>query len=107
MLDRGNGFKLTLKHLEHARRKLSQGKALGLDLLSDTWLKNRQIFDQMKHQFLEVFQAWYDGKEIPEFIKTGRIFALSKEETEYPRKGKIRTISILPALTKLYELVIL
>jgi hypothetical protein len=61
----------------------------------------------MKDHLLEVFQKWYDGKEIPEYIKVGRIFALSKEESEYPTQGKIRTITILPALTKLYELVVL
>ena len=36
----------------------------------------------------------------------GRIFCLSKQETNYPEFGKIRTITILPVLTKLYELVL-
>ena len=44
---------------------------------------------------------------IPEYIKTGRIFVLSKTDSAYPPVGRIRTITILPALTKLYELVIL
>ena len=50
----------------------------------NNWLKNRS--------------------QIPGYLKTGRVISLSKEDTEYPTRGQIRTICILPSLTKLYEL---
>ena len=40
-------------------------------------------------------------------MRTGNIFCLSKEPTEFPTVGAIRTISVLPAITKMYELLLL
>lgn len=45
--------------------------------------------------------------QVPPYMRTGRIFCLSKEKTEYAKIGNIRTISILPVTTELYELTLL
>ena len=93
--------------LDKARAKLSSGKATGDDGLPDKWIKNAEVYEAVKHKLLAVFEGWYNGAEIPRWVKQGRVCVLSKEETQYPRQGRIRTITILPAITKLYELVVL
>ena len=57
---------------------------------------------------LKAFNKWlYDGT-VPEYINKARIVSLSKTPgTAYPAVGDIRTISILPAITKLLELCLL
>jgi hypothetical protein len=51
---------ISLEMLEIARRKLSNGKAVGIDLLSDTLLKNRVVFDSVKHKLKGIFTGWYN-----------------------------------------------
>ena len=92
--------------LEMARAKLSSGKASGLDLFLDKWLKNQIIWQSHKEKIRSCCEDWLNGKPLPSYLKTGRIFCLSKEDSSYPQFGKIRTITILPVLTKLYELII-
>ena len=80
---------------------------MGNDALPDKFLKNNTVFKAYKEKILQTFNDWYNGTEIPRYLKAGRVFALSKEDTQFPTLGKIRTITILPALTKLYELTML
>jgi len=40
-------------------------------------------------------------------MKVAKIFVLSKDDSPYPKVGDIRTIAILPSITKVYELAIL
>lgn len=94
-------------HLQRALNKLSSGKAIGLDGLADVHIKNPQISESAQEKLISVFNDWYSGTSLPEYCRTGRIFCLSKELTEYPSVGAIRTISILPAVTKLYELMLI
>ena len=44
---------------------------------------------------------------MPEYCKCARIVPLSKEESEFPSVGGIRTINILPGIFKVYEKVVL
>lgn len=97
---------MSQSELELARINLSSGKACGHDKLVDRWLKNDTIWKASKEKIRLLFEGWLNGAEIPPHLKMGRIFCLSKQETNYPEFGKIRTITILPVLTKLYELVL-
>lgn len=54
-----------------------------------------------------IFNVCLTGARVPEYMRTGRIFCLSKEATEYPTVGAIRTIFIAPTITKTYELALL
>lgn len=66
-------------------------------------MTNNDICTKLKYRF----HAWLNGEDIPNYLKIGRIFVLSKEDSQFPQVGNIRTISILRALTKLYELTLL
>ena len=53
------------------------------------------------------FSEWFNERAPELYLKQSRIFCLSKSMgTAYPEHGKIRTISILSIVTKLYELVL-
>jgi hypothetical protein len=95
--------------LEIARRKLSNGKAVGIDLLSDTLLKNRVVFDKIKHKLKRIFTSWYNFGGIPSYVKTGRVFSLSKspKQSPYTPYGKLRSITIMVALMKMFEICVL
>lgn len=92
--------------MDFAQRKLAKGKATGLDQLSDHWLKNSQIWEATKEKIKRIFSGWINGEQLPEYLKRGRVFCLSKEDAQFPKEGKIRTITILSTFFKLYELVV-
>lgn len=90
-----------------ALKKLSQNKASGLDLLPDYFLKDQKVSKSILTKLTLTFNLWLSGTPLPDYLRVGRIFCLSKERTEYPSVGGIRTIAILPTTTKLYELSLL
>ena len=49
---------------------------------------------------------WWNGAPLPKYLKQARIVALSKDGTERPSEGDIRTIAIVPQLTKVYETIV-
>ena len=54
-----------------------------------------------------VFTDWINYGHPPDYTKVSKIFSLSKEDTPFPGVGNIRTISVTPTITKLYEKVLL
>jgi hypothetical protein len=62
-----------------ARKLLSNNKAIGLDLLPDTYFKHQQIWDAAKEKILLWFNRWFQGERIPKYLKQARIMALSKD----------------------------
>ena len=44
---------------------------------------------------------------IPDYFMKGKLILIIKDGTEYPKLDKIRQISILPTITKVFELSIL
>ena len=54
------------------------------------------------------FNEWFRLGKVPGYVKASRIVPLSKESNNpYPELGNVRTISIAPAIGKLFELCIL
>ena len=54
-------------------------------------------------------QNWINGVEnIPDYMTQARTVLLSKDKNSstYPKVGDVRVISILPAVTKLFETII-
>ena len=49
------------------------------------------------------FTEWLRLRTVPAYCKSARIIPLSKEKTEFPAFGNIRTISILPIISKIFE----
>ena len=53
------------------------------------------------------FEKWIEKGQIPQYVKTARVIALSKEDSPYPSYGKVRPIAVTPAITKLLEQIVL
>ena len=53
-----------------------------------------------------MFDRWLDGEQIPSYMKEGRLHILSKDGTNMPPLPEIRSISMLPSITKFYEQVL-
>jgi len=105
----GDKTTIEIEDLEWARDKLSRDKAIGVDQMQDRWITEDIYWNGIKSKLLTTFKQWYHQGSIPQYIKTGRIVPLSKdkENGNYPEEGKVRTITILNAVTKLYELSLL
>jgi hypothetical protein len=105
IIQSGKYIHITLKHLHRAKQKLSFNKAPGTDLMMDSFLKNRKIFDGIKHKLREHFEKWINQGRVPEFMRIGKVFILSKEEnTAHPTKPAIRSIMVQNMITKLFEI---
>ena len=93
--------------LNLASYKLSHNKATGMDGLKDVMIKALVKHQAFKTKLRLQMQNWLNGESVPAYLTTARTIFLSKEDTPYPSEGNVRIIAILPALTKLYELVLL
>ena len=58
-------------------------------------------------QLAQAFTRWLREGRVPIYCKEAKVFALSKTGSEFPPVGDIRTISVLPAVFKVYEKVVL
>jgi hypothetical protein len=102
-----NRLRITEEEMDWAFNTLKSNKAIGVDGLPDFVLKNKERRELLKARLTPVFEEWLNGKPLPAYLKTTRVVTLSKEDGEqYPAHGKIRTIAVAPAITKLYEKVI-
>ena len=56
-----------------------------------------------------VFNYWLNGGNIPKYLYSAKVTALTKDKklSVYPSVGDIRTIAVLPVITKLYETALL
>ena len=76
----GDHVEIKLSHLHNARAKLSRNKAPGTDGMKDAYIKSKKIFQEVKYKYQEHFQAWFDDEELPQAMRIGKIFLLSKDE---------------------------
>ena len=96
----------SIDEVQAAFDRLSRNKATGLDQLSDRLLRQHRV--AIGHKLAHKFTEWASYNWIPDYITNASIFSLSKEEGwGPPQVGKIRTISVTPAIGKLYELALL
>ena len=76
-------------------------------MLTARALKNpsqkKLIVDKLHHSF----NKWLQTESYPSYLNTARVIPLSKEATEFPTLGAIRTIAVLPAVSKVFEKVLL
>ena len=56
---------ITLEQIELSRRKLSRGKARGVDELPDIYFKDTMIWNQIKTKMLRFFNQLYAGEHSP------------------------------------------
>ena len=100
---------ISMEQLERARRKLAKGKAKGLDELQDIYLKSEEIWDKAKDKILIEFNRSLRQGSVPLYFKRSRIIPLSKDKdnSQFPKVGEVRTISVTPCIAKLFELIVL
>ena len=94
--------------MEHARKKLSKGKALGVDYLPDRYFKDPVIWDKIQGRIKDIFNEWSRGSA-PNYLNRSNIIPISKDKDSplFPATGDVRTIAVLPSISKFYELCIL
>jgi hypothetical protein len=93
--------------LESAWKRLSEGKAIGTDGLQDRWFKDKTSWNKCKFKILKNFKAIIASKDVPRYFKRTMVMNLSKENTDTPEVGGVRTIAIASAIAKLFELPVL
>jgi hypothetical protein len=81
-------------------------KACGLDQLKDTLLKRHTDDEKITRKITEEFNTWLRKGRLPAYCTKARMIALSKEDSPFPAYGNIRTLSITPAITKVFEKVV-
>ena len=106
-------FQVSEAEMQTAIKRLSKNKALGLDGLPDNTLHAVAALTEEEDgfaglQFLtsrlnEVFasEVW------PSYLGTAKFVPLSKTDSEFPAPNDVRTIAVLPAISKLLEICIL
>ena len=82
-------------------------KATGVDKLSAGVLKSRNHRSNLCNKLALTFTSWMNHRVYPKYLNCARIIPLSKEANDKPAYGAIRTISVLPTLSKIFEKVIL
>ena len=82
-------------------------KATGLDQLPVQLLKQPHLRELVLERCRASFNDWVNASKVPSYCKEAKVFALSKEETDFPRYGNVRTISVLPGVYKVFEKVVL
>ena len=75
-------------------------KATGNDGMSAKLIKNVKLKDNLINKLHSAINKWFGTARLPKYVNEARLMALSKEDSEYPKVGAIRTISILPQINK-------
>ena len=81
-------------------------KAVGTDGISEKFFKDwdkTTLVKRLKIHFTKYFQE----SEILEYYMEARLILICKDDTEYPEISKSWSISVLPTITKIFELSIL
>ena len=106
-------FAISSAELSVAIARLSKNKAVGVDGLSDNTL-HEVVKLTLKKDGIDglnlitgKINSIFASRSWPKYIGTARFIPLSKTSEEYPSIEQVRTIAILPAISKLLELCIM
>jgi len=80
--------------------KISSGKAVGLDPITDKWLKIARNFRVLAKHLYAVFNGYQAPNPL---VNRARMMLLSKEDTTRPPIGRIRPIQMYTPLRKAFE----
>ena len=100
---------VTYEDIDNAAKKMKSGKAVGVDSLRDVTLLEALKKPSIKEKIRSKFESWLNQEiDLPQYMKTAKTIFLSKDEhgSQFPKEGEVRIIAVLPAITKLYELVL-
>ena len=102
-----NGKFNYIVEIDRAMDKIATKKAAGIDLIPGEVFKNEETRLEMKKRLYEHFKLFIMECETPKYFITARLVLFSKSNNNTPCIENIRPISVLPSITKLFELSIL
>ena len=82
-------------------------KASGIDNIPGEFYKNAIMKAEIINRLQQHFKKYTYNMTVPDYFMKAKLILISKDGTEYPEIDKIRPISILPTITKIFELSIL
>ena len=93
--------------------KIANNKSVGVDRVPGEWIKIRfnkesEETNKLKIQKLEeIFRMWIEKNYIPDFWMKSKLILISKKENNIPNVENTRPISVLPSITKAFEVAII
>ena len=92
--------------LNSAISKLSQ-KTPGLYHIPSEWLTSTASNNKFKLKLTNIFKEWVCKSEVPKFWMTGELILLNKDKNNHQLIENTWPITILPSITKMFELTII
>ena len=93
--------------VERGIEQWAPNKATGIDNMPGIVFKDNTYKKEIKSRLEKHFTDYLHKSNIPKYFMEARLILISKEDTEYPSIEKTRPISILPTITKIFELSII
>ena len=90
--------------VKEAIEKVAIGKAAGVDEINAEWYKPKIIRSKMCKRLEEHFQKYLKEGKVPLYFIKSKMILISKDGSRHPKIDKTRPISVLPAITKIFEL---
>ena len=88
-------------------REVAMNKAVGRDKIPAEWIQKAAEDKTYFIKLNNIFKDWITTCNVPDFWMSGRLILLNKEHNKYPQIENTRPITILPAITKVFELSIM
>ena len=86
---------------------IARNKAVGYDLIPGEMYKDLNAREELKYRLTKHFENYISSGKVPNYFMASRLILLSKTNQEYTDIKSIRPISILPSITKLFEVSII
>ena len=109
-----NNFTIENKGIFDYRINVTRGiekwainKATGIDWIPGEFYKDTSNKEIITKKLQEHFENYLRNMEVPDYFMKAKLCLISKDGTEYPEIDNIRPISVLPTITKIFELSIL
>ena len=102
-----NGIFNYIVDIDRAMDKIATKKATGIDHIPGEVTKDKESREVMKKRLTEHFKSFLFEGKTPTYFMKARLVLFSKSDNNTPTVDNIRPISVLPAITKLFELSIL
>ena len=94
-------------NIDRAIDFIATNKAWGIDSIPGEFYKTSEARNEIKNRISTHFELYIHREEIPEYFMQAKLVLISKDGSDHPPIGKIRPISVLPSITKMFELSIL
>ena len=88
--------------LKRAVDNQSKSQAVGIDNVPGRTFK-QNMDSPIMVKINKAFNSWILNNRIPNYLMKGKLILLSKDKSDSPTIENIRPITILPAITKLFE----